>query len=74
MLKQEEVRDGEMKVEKCSSTLYDIICTIYKLCIFIWIMLRFIHNTIPPPMISSRCGGSMKASQSDECVGSKPMD
>lgn len=30
-LKQMQLMDGEMKTKKCSSTVYEIICTIYKL-------------------------------------------
>lgn len=37
-------------------------------------LLSQVHKSSPPPVNSILSGGSMKASQSDACVGNSPMD
>ena len=41
------LRDEEMSAEKSGSTVYEIICTIYKLCRWIWGMFGFILQHHP---------------------------
>lgn len=38
------------------------------------VLLSQVHRSSPPPLNSILSGGSMKANQSDACVGSSPMD
>lgn len=37
-------------------------------------LLAQVHKSSPPPLNSILSGGSMKANQSDACVGNSPMD
>lgn len=37
-------------------------------------LLSQVHKSSPPPLNSILSGGSMKANQSDACVGNSPMD
>lgn len=38
------------------------------------VLLSQAHKSSPPPLNSILSGGSMKANQSDACVGNSPMD
>lgn len=38
------------------------------------LLLSQVHKSSPPPLNSILSGGSMKANQSEACVGNSPMD
>lgn len=38
------------------------------------VLLSQVHKSSPPPLNSILSGGSMKANQSDACVGKSPID
>lgn len=38
------------------------------------VLFSQVHKSSPPPLNSILSGGSMKANQSDACVGNSPMD